>query len=209
MALRVCIADDHWLMLDGVRKALETAPDIDVVGMTQRGAEVAGLVDEHRPDLVLLDLRMGEADGVTLLKQIKAAHPDIRVVMLSATEDAASISEALNSGADAYVSKRINPQDLASTLRQVMGGVVYHQSPPGETTVAGELTERELTMLRAVCRGLSTKAMSRELHVTEKTVKFHLTNIYRKLGVHNRTGAMRYAFDNGLIAEPGDSRLSA
>ena len=199
------------LMLSGIRNALPVADDIEVVGVTQSGAEVIGLVDRHRPDLVLLDHRMPGVDGLTCLRQIKERHPEIKVVMLSASEEPKQIAEAFASGASAYIGKRINPTDLASALRQVVAGVVYHQAAAGVEEVASpnapngtELTDRERTMLEAVSRGLSTKAISRELWISEKTVKFHLTNIYRKLGVHNRTGAMRYAFEHNLIPRPAD-----
>ena len=170
------------------------------------------LVEEQRPDLVLLDHRMPGADGIACLKLIKRRHPKIKVVMLSASEDSAQIAEALAAGASAYIGKRINPDDLASTLRQVVAGVVYQTAPDSDVALeAGDtqpeaadvspcdLTERELTMLDAISRGMSTKMISRELWISEKTVKFHLTNIYRKLGVHNRTGAMRYAYEHGLV----------
>ena len=200
MPLRVCIADDHGLILGAICSALQSAEDVEVVGMTQSGAEVPGLVDAHLPDVVLLDGRMPGLDGLSALKLVKQAHPDIKVIMLSASEDAQQIAEAFALGASAYIGKRINPQDLASAIRQVVDGTVYHHHAPlpGEQAaaqpadtdgVAGELTERERTMLDAISRGLSTKAISRELWISEKTVKFHLTNIYRKLGVHNRTGA--------------------
>jgi DNA-binding NarL/FixJ family response regulator len=207
MSIRVCIADDHLLILNGIMRALEAAEDIDVVGVTQRGDEVAALVEEQLPDLVLLDHRMPGTDGLSCLRLIKHAYPQIKVVMLSASEDASQIAEALAAGAHAYIGKRINPSDLASTLRQVVTGVVYQASPDFDLGAAAdpeppacELTDRELTMLDAISRGLSTKNISRELWISEKTVKFHLTNIYRKLGVHNRTGAMRYAFEHGLVA---------
>lgn len=218
MSIRVCIADDHLLILSAVRRALEAADGIEVVGSTQRGDEVAELVEQQRPDLVLLDHRMPGADGIECLKLIRQRHPEIKVVMLSASEDAAQISEALSAGASAYIGKRINPDDLASTLRQVVAGVVY-QSPAPDIEVeqaferpapaappSCDLTERELTMLDAISRGLSTKMISRELWISEKTVKFHLTNIYRKLGVHNRTGAMRYAYEHGLVAAAAPAR---
>ena len=219
MSIRVCIADDHLLILTAVRCALEAAEDIEVVGCTQRGDEVAALVDEQRPDLVLLDHRMPGADGIACLKLVRQHHPEIKVVMLSASEDSAQIGEALAAGASAYIGKRINPDDLASTLRQVVAGVVYQTAPcadlddrtepaPAVAPAPSELTGRELTMLDAISRGLSTKMISRELWISEKTVKFHLTNIYRKLGVHNRTGAMRYAFEHGLVAAAPAAELS-
>lgn len=189
-------------MLSAITRALDEAEDIEVVGATQRGDEVMALVDQHVPDLVLLDNRMPGSDGVACVRLLRESHPQIKIVMLSASENAAEISEALAAGALAYIGKRINPADLPSALRQLFEGVVHQAGPASVTksSAACELTERELTMLQAVSRGLSTKMISRELWVSEKTVKFHLTNIYRKLGVHNRTGAMRYAMEHGLIA---------
>ena len=201
------------LILGAICNALDSADDIEVVGTTQSGAEVMGLVDKQLPDVVLLDGRMPGLDGLSCLKLIKESHPEIKVIMLSASEDPKQISQAFALGASAYIGKRINPQDLASAIRQVVDGAVYHHHAPlpGEDPAAGtgaaggvgnDLTERERTMLEAISRGLSTKAISRELWISEKTVKFHLTNIYRKLGVHNRTGAMRFAFQHNLIPAP-------
>ena len=219
MAIRVCIADDHLLILTGIRRALEAAEDIEVVGATQRGDDLVALVDAQRPDLVLLDHRMPGMDGIACLKLLKQRHPQTKLVMLSASEDNAQISDALAAGASAYIGKRINPSDLASTLRQVVAEVVVHRPAPGggeriaqraaSPAQPADLTPRELTMLTALSRGLSTKMISRELWISEKTVKFHFTNIYRKLGVHNRTGAMRYAYEHGLIDEAPVARLAA
>jgi DNA-binding NarL/FixJ family response regulator len=205
--MRVLIADDQLLILNGVREALEHADDIEVVGSTQCGSQVVALVEKHRPDLVLIDHRMAGTQGVACVRRIKQGNPEVKVVTLSASEDSAHVSEALAAGADAYIGKRINPDDLPSALRQVVAGVVYHSGPdraaaPARGTEADDLTQRELTMLEAISRGLSTKAISRELWISEKTVKFHLTNIYRKLGVHNRAGAMRYAFEHDLVGAP-------
>jgi DNA-binding NarL/FixJ family response regulator len=208
--LKVCIADDHLLILNAVRAALTKAGDIEVVGAAHSGREVLSLIEQHVPDLVLLDHRMPDVDGMSCLRTIKERWPQVQVVMLSASEDPKQIAEALDAGASAYIGKRINPEDLASALRQVVAGVVYQRSADAAEEVASadapspgdELTKSERTMLDAVARGLSTKAISRELWISEKTVKFHLTNIYRKLGVHNRTGAMRYAFEHGLVSAP-------
>ena len=208
--LKVCIADDHLLILNAVRAALTQADDIEVVGAAHSGKEALALVEAHLPDVVLLDHRMPDVNGLSCLRAIKERWPEVKVVMLSASEDPKQISEALAAGASAYIGKRINPDDLASAVRQVVAGVVYqraadHGGEEAPSAAPGdELTKRERTMLEAVARGLSTKAISRELWISEKTVKFHLTNIYRKLGVHNRTAAMRYAFEHGLVSSrPG------
>ncbi len=208
--IRVCIADDHRLIRSGVRAAL-TEAGFEVAGEASSGDQVMAMVDDHEPDVVLLDLRMPGADSISCVRAIGERHPDVRVVMLSASEDPDDIEAALAAGASAYVGKRIAPADLGSALRQIVEGTVPHRArsvDAGRADALG-LTDRERTMLDALGRGLSTKAISRELWITEKTVKFHLTNVYRKLGVHNRASAMRYAYEHGLVAPPGASSGNA
>lgn len=202
--LRVAIADDHRLMLDGIRRALETAPDLKVVGEAMSGGEMLALVPRVRPDVVILDLRMPDGDGMSTLSTLRKDHPDIKVIILSMFEDHEHIDQALGQGAAGYVVKSINPLDLPATVRQVVEGTVYH--PPGRGGAnglsdgpPGGLTERELAILRLVAEGLSNLDIASQLYVTEQTVKFHLSNIYRKLGVSNRTEATRFAYRNGLI----------
>jgi DNA-binding NarL/FixJ family response regulator len=207
--LRIAIADDHRLMLDGIKRALETAPDITVVGEAMSGQEMLELVPRVNPDVVILDLRMPHGDGLTTLAQLRKDFPDLKVIILSMFEDPEHIDQALHQGAAGYVVKSINPLDLPSTIRQVVEGTVYH--PRGRAAEAGEgggtgsstpavgLTDRELSILRLVAEGLSNLDIASRLYVTEQTVKFHLSNIYRKLGVGNRTEATRYAYRNGLI----------
>ena len=206
--LRVAIADDHRLMLDGIKRALETAPDIRVVGEAMSGEEMLALVPRVRPDVVILDLRMPKGDGLSTLAQLRKGYPDLKVIILSMFDDSENIERALQEGAAGYVVKSINPLDLPSTIRQVVEGSVYHPRGrgPGEVEVAGGvgpatggLTDRELSILRLVAEGLSNLDIAGRLYVTEQTVKFHLSNIYRKLGVGNRTEATRYAYRNRLI----------
>ncbi len=213
--LRVAIADDHRLMLDGIKRALENAPDIRVVGEAMSGEEMLALVPRVKPDVVILDLRMPRGDGLTTLAQLRKDHPEIKVIILSMFEDSEHIERALHSGAHGYVVKSINPLDLPSTIRQVVEGTVFHpRINPAPEQVSGTsggtggapatpptgLTERELSILRLVAEGLSNLEIASRLYVTEQTVKFHLSNIYRKLGVANRTEATRYAYRSGLIA---------
>jgi DNA-binding NarL/FixJ family response regulator len=198
-------------MLHAVRDALLKSGDIDIVGLTHLGEEVVALVEEHAPDVVLLDGHMPGVDGLTCLKEIKLRWPEMRVVMLSASENPKEIGDALAAGASAYIGKRISPQDLASALRQVVAGVVHHRSSHYEEPVAAVpavvaesavLTAREQTILGEMALGHSTKVISRDLWITEKTVKFHLTNIYRKLEVNNRTGALRHAYEHNMLLRP-------
>lgn len=200
----VLIADDHPLVLAGIRRTLEHSADIDVIGEASSAEQVLALIDRRRPQVVLLDLHMPGAVGSDLVQNIHRDWPEIKTVVLSATDDRRSIDSALSAGASAYIVKSVNPVDLASVIRQVAGGAIFHAqtAAPAVATsrpVSGpDLTDRELTILRAIASGATTSAISRELWVSEHTVKFHLTNIYRKVGVSNRAGAVRYAIENGL-----------
>ena len=205
MGLRVLLASTHPLVLDGIRATLEPVGDIEVVADAETGAEALSLIEEAKPDVVLLDSYIVGPDVFTCLSTIRAQHPDVVVLALSDSRDAGSIVGSLRRGAHGCVLKSINPVDLASALRQAVDGTVYYALDLSETEEgagAAALSERELTILRAVARGLSNNAIGRELWVTEQTVKFRLTSIYRKLGVANRTEAARYAYRNGLVETP-------
>jgi NarL family two-component system response regulator LiaR len=211
--VRVLIADDHRLMVEGTKQALERAGDFEVVGEAVNGVQVLPLVRRLKPDLVLLDLRMPQMDGLTCLAKIRKEFPDMKVAILSVSQDPGLIQTALKRGANAYIVKTIDPDDLAAALRQALDGTVFTTAglteDPGERAAKDVgLTERELGIVRAVARGLSNEAISKELWVAEQTVKFHLTNIYRKLGVSNRTEAARYAFEQGLVEHDDDSGLA-
>jgi two-component system nitrate/nitrite response regulator NarL len=204
MSLRVVLADDHRLVLDAVQHALEKDEGFRVVATTDSGAAVADLVARHRPDLVVIDLRMPGVDGLQALDQIRARDSHTKVVMLSASDRPEEIQSALSRGADGFILKSVNPVDLPAVLRQVHEGTVFHpgasagQSAADSPSQAAGLTDREVTLVQALARGLSNKQIGQELWITEQTVKFHLSNIYRKLDVSNRTGAARWAHENGL-----------
>jgi DNA-binding NarL/FixJ family response regulator len=206
MALRVLLADDHRLVLEAVAHALEKSDDFTVVATTHTGAKVADLVARHRPDIVVMDLRMPEVDGLQALDQIRARDKSVKVVILSASQSPAEIQSALARGANGFILKSVNPVDLPSALRQIHEGTVFHAGMEGTAPAASAadvagLTDREVTLVRALARGLSNKQIGQELWITEQTVKFHLSNIYRKLDVTNRTGAVRWAHEHGLGTE--------
>jgi DNA-binding NarL/FixJ family response regulator len=205
--VRVVIADDHRLIVEGIKRALGDSSDFEVVGEASSGSQVLPLIARTNPDLVLLDLRMPGADGLTCLSRIRAQHPDVKVVILSVSTDDNVIQTVLKMGASAYIVKSINPIDLPSALRQAVEGTVYSAigvPEKNDSARAAGLTERETAILAALARGLSNEAIGKELWVAEQTVKFHLTNIYRKLGVSNRTEAARLAYQHGLVESPID-----
>ena len=205
--LKVLLADDHPLMIAAIRSALESAKDFEIVGEATSGSQVMPLVSSARPDLVLIDLRLPEVDGLACLEYIRAKHPGVRVVIFSAVDEQPQIARALAAGACAYLVKSIDPGDLAAVLRQAIAGSFFCtaglESPAAHVNDedAG-LSERETEILAGVARGLSNRAIAQELWLSDQTVKFHLHNIYRKLAVGNRTEAARYAFDHGLVTAP-------
>jgi NarL family two-component system response regulator LiaR len=207
LRLRVLLADDHRLILDSVRSSLEETGEFEVVGEAVTGSQVLSLVKRLAPDVVLLDIRMPGMDGLVCLDQIKKRNPEIKVIVLSASTDQKLIENVLKRGASAYIVKSVNPIDLPAALRQAVEGTVYNAIGLPESNAAGiakaaGLTERETVILSALARGLSNEQIAKELWVAEQTVKFHLTNVYRKLGVANRTEAARYAYQQGLVESP-------
>jgi DNA-binding NarL/FixJ family response regulator len=204
--IRVLIADDHPLIIAGIRRTIEHVDDMEVVGEAHSGPELLSLVERRCPEIVLMDLRMPGADGVDCIERLHQTWPSVKVVILSACDDRETIDGALRAGANAYVLKSAQTIDIASVLRQVASGAVFHapsstprRPEPSERAEGPVLTDRERSILSAVASGLTTAAISRDLWVSEHTVKFHLTNIYRKLGVANRAGAVRYALEHQLV----------
>jgi len=204
--VKVLIADDHRLIVEGVRRALEEDGGFEIVGEAANGSQVLPLVSQTQPDLVVLDLHMPQVDGLICLDQILKRFPATKVVILSVSTDEQLIQSVLKRGASAYIVKSVNPIDLPAALRQAVDRTVYHAiGLPEHTESAAKgagLTDREAAILKAVVRGLSNEATAKEFWVTERTVKFHLTNIYRKLGVSNRTEAARLAYKLGLVESP-------
>jgi DNA-binding NarL/FixJ family response regulator len=201
MAIRLLIADDHRLILQALRRSFALADDIEIVGEARIGSQVLPLISQTNPDIVLLDVRMPELDGFTCITRARKSYPQVKFVVLSAFADEERVKQAFDCGATGYITKSVDPLELPDALRRAHAGESFKLGltvPDGDPGGAG-LTEREVEMLEAVARGLSNQSISREFWITEQTVKFHLTNIYRKLGVSNRTEAARYAFSNGLI----------
>ena len=155
--MKVLVADDHRLMVEGIRRALESAEDIEVVGEASTGSQVLPLVRRLHPDVVLLDMRMPQMDGLTCLDQLQKNCPDVKVIVLSVFSDPERIQAAFKHGASGYIVKSVNPIDLPSAIRQAVEGTVFHAVGLPEVDEqslgkAAGLTERELSILKAVAR---------------------------------------------------------
>ena len=209
--MKVLIADQNRLILEGFRRALDGFADIEIVGATHSGAHLVDLIERRRPDVVALDIDLCCSDGTSCLDAIVREHALVKVVALSESSSPGLIRSVLSRGARAFIVKSVDPLDIPSALRQAHEETVYHafgfREAPEDALRRAGLTDREITMLKALARGLSNKAISRELWLAEPTVKFHLGNLYRKLGVSNRLAAASFAHRHGM-AEQADQHLS-
>jgi DNA-binding NarL/FixJ family response regulator len=215
------ILDEHPLWLEAVEGVLHGI-GIRVAGKATSPGQALTLVEEVRPDLLVADLPQsnGAVDAATFLAKARQLVPHLRTIVLSAHTDPSHIDAALEAGAAAYVAKTTHPDDLASAVRQSFNHSVYLAGAraPGPAVPPvtfneskARLTRREREILRLVAEGHSNAQLARMLWVTEQTVKFHLSNIYRKLDVSNRTEASRWAQLNGLLpkADPGEQPSAA
>ena len=211
--VRVLLADDHAVVRKGIREFLEEAGDIDVVAEAEDGAEALHLVEQHRPDVAVLDIRMPEVTGVEATRRIKKHYPDVRVLVLTAYDDDPYVFALLQAGADGYVLKTAGGDELVSAVRTVHRGEsalspeiaskVVRQAITGRPERAAEqietLTERELEVLRLAARGLTNRAIGHQLGISHRTVQGHLQSTYGKLAVGSRTEAVTEALRRGWI----------
>jgi DNA-binding NarL/FixJ family response regulator len=191
-------------MVEAIQIALSTADDFEIAGVTQSGDEVLDLARRLDPDVVLLDLRLPGMDGLEILRALHRSDLDAKLVVLSACEDPEVVEVALNAGACAFITKRIDPYDLAAALRQGLDQTLFQPFRPNPLVVnvgskASELTDRELAVLRGLAAGFSNKEIAAQLSYAEQTVKLDLTHVYKKLGVSSRTEAMAVAYRTGLV----------
>jgi len=211
-AIRVVLADDHPVVLEGLAQLLSHEDDILVVAACIDGVEALEAVRHHRPDLLVLDLRMPRLDGVAVLQALQQEELPTRVVVLTAGIDEHQVVEAIRYGARGVVLKEMASRLLLQCLRKVHAGEQWLEkrsvTAALETMMRREqataelsriLTPRELLMVRMLARGLHNKEIGDELHIGEGTVKTHLHNIYRKLGVDGRLDLMRLARDKGVV----------
>jgi DNA-binding NarL/FixJ family response regulator len=207
----ILVVDDHALMRAGLLGLIGTAPDMRVVGTAADGAEALDAVATTRPQVVLMDLSMPGMDGVQATARLTAEHPDIGVLVLTSFSDEQRVRESLDAGAVGYVLKDTEPKDLLEAIRSVARGhspldprvarLLLHDRR-GPAPVA-ELTEREQEVLMLVGRGLANKQIARALGIREGTVKAHLTSVFQRIGVRDRTSAALWARTHLRPAEDG------
>ena len=217
--IKVLLADDHVVVRAGTRQLIERSPDITVVGEASDGAEAIQLAADLQPDVVVMDVRMPGVSGVEATRQIKETYPDMAVLVLTAHDDDEYVFALLQAGANGYLLKTAEADELVKAIRTVnsgqlalspmVAGKVVSQFTSGNTLPEvlsniqhdyGGLTEREMDILRLVGKGLTNKEIGRSLYISDRTVQAHLSNIFSKLNVSSRTEAVMYAVRQGWIA---------
>jgi DNA-binding NarL/FixJ family response regulator len=213
LSIRVVLADDHAVVRQGIRQFLEEAGDIQVVAEAGDGAEAIQLVETHRPDVAVLDIRMPKLSGVEATRRIKERFPQVRVLVLTAYDDDPYVFSLLQAGASGYVLKTASSDELVRAVRVVHEGgsalspeiaaKVVRQAVSGRPEGAADqvelLTARELDVLRLAAQGLTNRAIGRELGISHRTVQGYLANVYGKLEVNSRTEAVTQALRRGWI----------
>jgi DNA-binding NarL/FixJ family response regulator len=204
--IRVLVADDHPIVRSGVASVLNSQPDFEVVAEAENGEQAVSLAESLAPDIVLMDLRMPVLSGVSATEAILRVRPATRIVVLTTYTTDGEMLRAIEAGAVGYLLKDVPHDELFRALRAVARGGRYLASVVTERLMArlqpsrDTLTEREAEVLQWVARGASNKAIASTLRITEPTVKAHLVHIFEKLGVENRTSAVRVAVERGMIS---------
>jgi len=210
--IRVLIADDHGVVRDGLGRLISALDDMEVVGLAGDGEEALAGVREHDPDVVLMDLDMPRMDGIEATRRIIAERPQTAVLVLTSFSDKPRILGALKAGAAGYLLKDVPADEVAAGIRSAARGEAPLDPRAARTMLAAQaepdplesLSDRERDVLVLLVEGLPNKLIARRLHITEKTVKSHLTRVFREIGVTDRTQAALWAQRHGLGARRGD-----
>ena len=200
---RLALVADHSYMVDTFRLVVRQTSGFKVVAIVDGRMPVRARIQEARPDVVLVDDMRDQRGTVDRIQEIRDELPDVMLVFLAAAMDPGHMGTAIEAGADAIISKSVHPAALATLLRETANGNVFHSAVTPRVQRADaawtSLTARELEILQLVAAGGTNGEIARALWVTEKTVKFHLSNVYRKLGVSNRTSASHYVHTNDVF----------
>lgn len=210
---RILLVDDHPMMRRGLRDLLAMEDDLDPVGEAGSGPEALRLAQELQPDLILLDLNMPGMDGLETLKRLRDAEVDARIIMFTVSDDQSHVLEALRNGADGYLLKDMDAEQLVAQVRlaargklalspeltMVLAEAIRERPKTSSQVQASSLTKREKDVLRWIAKGQSNKMIARKLDITEGTVKVHVKRLLNKLGMRSRTEAAVWVVENQLL----------
>ena len=202
--IKVLVVDDHIVVRSGIEQVLSTTDDIEIVGLAPDGQRAVEMVQALKPDVVLMDLSMPVMDGVEATRRIHALAPDTKVVVLTSFSDQARITDAMLAGAEGYLLKHADPAQIMDAIRSVVTGGVPLDPKAARVMLNSQrdmrpgdpLSAREREVLVLLCKGMANKQIARHLGISERTVKAHLTHVFQRLGVSDRTGAALWAKRN-------------
>ena len=204
--IKILIADDHQLLTSGLKLEIAQWEDFEVAGITSNGKDTVEFCEKQEPDIILMDMHMPVMSGAEATVMIKKDHPGIRIVALTTFDDDETVSDALKSGCDGFLLKIISPEQLRTSLHAVMDGVgvfddeaIARLRRREEAKAAGEFSERELSILRYICEGLSNKEIAEKLSLQPGTIKNLVSIMLNKTFCVSRTALARYALDNKLV----------
>jgi len=205
MVIRIVLADDHPLTRVGIRDYLLKEEEFELVGEASDGIEAGRLIENKKPDIALLDIRMPGESGVSLARKIRELSPSTAVIMLTSYDAQQYVLSSLKAGAKGFLLKTATPEDLARAIRIVASGGLYldsevSQAMEGPGFSPENLSSREREVLLEAARGLSSKEIAGKLYISERTVQTHLGSIYDKLGAKNKTEAMLLALKYGVVS---------
>jgi len=206
--IKILLVDDHDVVRSGLSKFLMVHKDLKLVGEASDGAEAVQMVGRYHPDVVLMDLMMPGVDGITATRQISEKYPQVRVIALTSFSEQNMVQGALQAGAIGYLQKNVTASELANAIRsacagrmtlspeatQVLAQSIAQPQIPGE-----QLTERERDVLKCMVEGLNNNEIAKRLVVSLGTVKFHISNIFHKLGIDSRVEAVKLAIEQKLV----------
>jgi DNA-binding NarL/FixJ family response regulator len=212
--IKVLICDDQWIVCEGLSKILGSDPEIEVVGVAHDGAEALALIQKTQPDLVLMDLKMPLMNGIIATRQIRAKYPQIHVLVLTTYDDDEWLFDAIRSGAAGYLLKDTPPTGLIAAIKgtamgktyldpniagKVLGSYASHQPAAKKPPTSLQFSEREQEVLKLLAQGMSNVDIAQQLYLTEGTVRNYTSDIFKKLGVSDRTQAAIAAIRYGLV----------
>ncbi|WP_337153624.1 response regulator transcription factor [Pseudomonas protegens] len=203
--IRLALVDDHSLVRDGIKALLSVVPNVAVVGEAENGAHAIEMVEQCKPDLLLVDINLPDINGLVLTRKIREKHPLLQVLVLSMHDSKEYVSESLRAGASGYVLKNSPSREIIAAIEAIATGGTFYSAEIAQKLLledgeSSELTPRESQVLYKMAQGLNNKEMARELNISVRTVETHRLSIRRKLKIDKPAALVKYAIDHGIIS---------
>lgn len=203
--IRLALVDDHSLVRDGIKALLSVIPNVAVVGEAENGAHAMEMIEQCKPDLLLVDINLPDINGLVLTRQLRERHPLLQVLVLSMHDSKEYVSESLRAGASGYVLKNSPSREIVAAIEAIANGGTFYSAEIAQKLLlddgsSSELTPRESEVLYKMAQGMNNKEMARELNISVRTVETHRLSIRRKLKIDKPAALVKYAIEHGIIS---------